>query len=474
MSAASLLGAAVSALGSICSNFGVNIQKYSFMKQEDLTESDKVPYYKNKLWMGGLALVIFGSLGDFVALGLAAQSIVAPIGAITLVANIFFAHYWLGEELTTKDTIGTILIVVGSVLAVAFGDHSSKTYEVKDLVDNYKATGFIVYCIILSIITTLMYFGVKFIEPIKMKLLIAMENYNKAEENNNRKAILRADAVLSILEQEYKKYEKIHPFMYCAISGIFGGQNILFGKMVAELIGNSFDGNNQMTNPLTYVFLICMLLSIFTQLHFLAKALNWFDALYVVPVFQCFFITISTLGGAAYFKEFSSFDTSQAIAFPSGIFLTLFGVYLLSSREMSQEIQRNISQYQLVQGDGEGEADQDPASDEAIISKKRRSLLVPHIETSLLNQKEITSTIHNRLPRRSIYAKTYIHEKRKRQQSILPSSIESNNGNEMIELQNMRGTDMPRQDSVSINSLHEKKKKKKNKSMECQRINYDG
>ena len=52
------------------------------------------------------------------------------------------------------------------------------------------------------------------------------------------------------------------------------------------MIGSSFRGNNQMIYFLTYVFLACMLFCIFSQLHFLAGALKFFDALYVVPVFQ--------------------------------------------------------------------------------------------------------------------------------------------------------------------------------------------
>jgi hypothetical protein len=66
----------------------------------------------------------------------------------------------------------------------------------------------------------------------------------------------------------------------------------LFLLQLAEMIGQSMRGNNQMNYPLTYVFLGCMLFSIFTQLHFLALGLSFFDALYVVPVFQVFFITI--------------------------------------------------------------------------------------------------------------------------------------------------------------------------------------
>ena len=50
------------------------------------------------------------------------------------------------------------------------------------------------------------------------------------------------------------------------------------------------------------------------------------------------FISVSTLGGAAYFKEFSSFGVLQWIMFPLGILCTLTGVYILSSREVKKGI----------------------------------------------------------------------------------------------------------------------------------------
>jgi hypothetical protein len=115
---------------------------------------------------------------------------------------------------------------------------------------------------------------------------------------------------------------------------------VLLSFQLAEMIGMSLRGHNQMIYPLTYVFLACMLFCIFSQLHFLALGLSFFDALYVVPVFQCFFISVSTLGGAAYFGEFARFELLQIIFFPIGITSTLTGVYILSSREMKKGITR--------------------------------------------------------------------------------------------------------------------------------------
>lgn len=45
------------------------------------------------------------------------------------------------------------------------------------------------------------------------------------------------------------------------------------------------------------------------QIHWLAFGLQFFDAVFIVPVFQCFFISVSIFGGGVYFKEFSKMST---------------------------------------------------------------------------------------------------------------------------------------------------------------------
>ncbi len=57
-------------------------------------------YWRQPVWVLGLALVIFGSAADFAALGFAAQTIVAPLGSLTLVSNVFFAPYFSSERVS--------------------------------------------------------------------------------------------------------------------------------------------------------------------------------------------------------------------------------------------------------------------------------------------------------------------------------------------------------------------------------------
>jgi drug/metabolite transporter (DMT)-like permease len=126
-------GAILAILASVASNAGVNLQRYNFIQRELRGVSPSASYWRDRYYVFGLSLVIFGSLFDFAALSMAALSIVAPIGSTTLVANIFFAHYWLKEQLNRADISGTALIIFGSTIAVSFGNHSEHEFTIQQL-----------------------------------------------------------------------------------------------------------------------------------------------------------------------------------------------------------------------------------------------------------------------------------------------------------------------------------------------------
>ena len=122
------VGVVLAAAASIISNLGLNFQKLTHIKISDLDEHAKKHYYKNGVWMAGLFMIILGSICDFAALAFGAQSIIAPLGSLTLVANVFFAPCLLGETLTKRDLIATFTIVLGATIAVAFASHKDTIY----------------------------------------------------------------------------------------------------------------------------------------------------------------------------------------------------------------------------------------------------------------------------------------------------------------------------------------------------------
>ena len=96
------------------------------------------------------------------ALNFGAQSVVAPLGALTLVANTLLATKFLGEEIDKNDVYGIILVIIGSILAVVFGpksDGSSPTID--ELKDNAGNTGFMIFFFLLTGITIADIVGIK-------------------------------------------------------------------------------------------------------------------------------------------------------------------------------------------------------------------------------------------------------------------------------------------------------------------------
>lgn len=309
------IGVALSIAASICSNMGMNVQKFSMIKEGKASRVDREyeerAYIFQPYWVIGLGMVIFGALGDFIALGFAAQSLTTPVGGLTMVANIMFAHMWLGEALSRMDIVATCIILCGVVTVAISADKTEKFYTLQCLLDAYLETEFLVYAFFMGM---LLLFG------------YGINVYLRK---------LRARAGARFDSKEYKKWKKIHPVCPAALSGLVGAQSVLFAKSTAELIKVSLEGDNQFLNGATYVIMLLMFVSIFSQIHWLAMALKDFDAVIVVPVFQCFFITGSIIGGGVLFKEFENLATWELALFMVGITLTQVGVFLLAQREQA-------------------------------------------------------------------------------------------------------------------------------------------
>jgi len=85
---------------------------------------------------------------------------------------------------------------------------------------------------------------------------------------------------------DYQRISKLHPFCCAALSGFLGAQSVLFAKSTTEIIKSTLALEETYIYAFSYLILGLMLLFIFLQLHWMAVALKYFDAVYVVPVFQ--------------------------------------------------------------------------------------------------------------------------------------------------------------------------------------------
>jgi len=296
------VGVIVSILGSVASNFGVNTQKFSMIRE--LRLGHERSYVKQPIWVLGLLLVIMGAIADFAALGFAAQSLITPVGGFTMVANLFFASMWLGEVITRRDLIATGLIIIGIVFVAAFADKGSQCFTLDILLCLYGRTQFIIYAVGITLLVGSVYSCIYMIRKFR-----------------------------SEQDARFEKYKNAYPILCASMSGLLGAQSVLFAKSTIEVLKASFRGENQFVYFATYMIIFFMFASIFGQIHWLAEGLREFDAIIMVPIFQCVFVVFTIIGGGAYFAEFSAFSGVQTVMFPFGVILLVLGVIGLAFHE---------------------------------------------------------------------------------------------------------------------------------------------
>jgi len=303
------VGLILSVVSSITTNTGIGLQKLSMMKEEDRDAEKQRPYICQPMWDAGLVLQITGSIGDFAALAFAPQSLCAPVGGCTIVANLAMAEIWLGEKMSKLDYVATCIVGSGVILSAYFADKSEQCFELFDLMDLYVTPSFLAYgsCVILVLII----------------LYVLVSRYESIRDKFGKHS------------DEYMKVIKLHRFFVPLFSSLIGSQSIIFAKSIAELLKMTARGNNQFIFWETYLLMISMVITIFTQIHWLAKGLKYFDAVYCIPIFQAGFITFASFGGGIYFQEFWNFNLDQMIGFPISIGLIGAGVFLLSFREVT-------------------------------------------------------------------------------------------------------------------------------------------
>lgn len=97
------------------------------------------------IWILGAVCVALGSILDLVSFAFASVSLLAPLGAMTLVLNMFMAPLFLKEKLTSYDVKCTLVILVGTVVAISFGNKNNTSYTLNELLNLYSQLAFLVY-----------------------------------------------------------------------------------------------------------------------------------------------------------------------------------------------------------------------------------------------------------------------------------------------------------------------------------------
>jgi len=102
--------------------------------------------FNHRLWLLGFAIFILSNLtGSLIQIASLPVVILAPLGAVSLLWNAFFARLLLGDVFSPWMIIGTILIAGGAILIAVFGVVPEPTHSLDDLLELFRRPVFVIY-----------------------------------------------------------------------------------------------------------------------------------------------------------------------------------------------------------------------------------------------------------------------------------------------------------------------------------------
>ncbi|KAL8553029.1 hypothetical protein ACS0TY_001634 [Phlomoides rotata] len=244
-------------------------------------------YLLQPLWWAGMITMIVGEVANFVAYIYAPAVLVTPLGALSIIISAVLAHFMLKERLRQMGILGCVSCIVGSVVIVIHAPQEHTPASVQEVWILATQPAFLVYVTVtLSIVGVLMLH----FEP---------------------------------------AYGQTNILVYLGICSLMGALTVVSIKAIGIAIKLTLEGMNQFRYPYAWVFLSVTVVCVITQLNYLNKALDTFNAAMVSPIYYVMFTTLTITASAIMFKDWSGQNMSSITSEICGFITVLSGTIIL-------------------------------------------------------------------------------------------------------------------------------------------------
>ncbi|KAJ7125584.1 hypothetical protein C8R43DRAFT_1111489 [Mycena crocata] len=371
------LGISIGLLASFIQSLGLTIQRKSHVINESLPEHQQRVEHRRPLWLLGFAIFISSNIiGSLVQIASLPVVILAPLGAVSLLWNAFFARLLLGDVFSPWMVLGTLLIAGGAILIAIFGIVPEPTRSLEDLLELFRRPTFVVYfsllgaAVLVSLIIThvseysfsrrLARNNLRAVSPPQtpssaplhipenpsalttgvnntITEAITTERTPLLDRKSNPSAASSRSPSRSPRQhadtpemRSINRTRLILAISYASFSGIISGMCLLFAKSGVELLLLTLGGQNQFWRWEAWVLLLGLVVFALLQLWYLHKALILADPTLVCPSAFCFYNLSSIVNGLVYFDQFSLIPPLHLGLVILGIFVLLGGVWVVS------------------------------------------------------------------------------------------------------------------------------------------------
>ncbi|XP_054779148.1 probable magnesium transporter NIPA6 isoform X1 [Prosopis cineraria] len=252
-------------------------------------------YLLEPLWWAGMVTMIIGEVANFVAYIYAPAVLVTPLGALSIIVSAVLAHFLLKEQLQKMGVLGCISCIVGSVVIVIHAPQEKTPNSVQEIWDLATQPAFLIY------------------------------------------VVATISVVLALILHFEPRHGQSNMLVYLGICSLMGSLTVVSIKAIGIAVKLTLEGINQITYPQSWFFLTVATICVITQLNYLNKALDTFNAAIVSPVYYVMFTTLTIIASAIMFKDWSGQNASSIASEVCGFITVLSGTIILhATRDQDQ------------------------------------------------------------------------------------------------------------------------------------------
>ncbi|KAI1822408.1 DUF803-domain-containing protein [Xylaria intraflava] len=252
-------------------------------------------YLKNAFWWSGMSLMILGEILNFVAYAFTDAILVTSLGAISVVISTVLSAFFLKERLSLIGQVACFLCVVGAVVIVLNAPTESSVANIQEMKYYVVSPGFLSYA------------GVIIVGAIFLAFWAG------------------------------PRYGKKNMFTYISICSWVGGLSVVATQGLGAAIVAQIGGTPQFNQWFLYVVLVFVIATLLTEIIFLNKALNIFNAAMVTPTYYVYFTSTTIISSAVLFRGFKGTPT-QIVTVVFGFLTICSGVVLLQLSKSAKDV----------------------------------------------------------------------------------------------------------------------------------------
>lgn len=244
-------------------------------------------YLKDWLWWGGLLTMGVGEMCNFAAYAFAPATLVTPLGALSVLISAVLSSYLLGEVLNIVGKFGCLLSVLGSILLVIHAPQEQEVTSLEEMSQKLREPGFLVYVSL----------------------------------------VLLASAVLIVFVSP--RYGQTNILVYISICSLLGAFTVSSVKGLGIVLHTLLSDIKVLANPLTWILLVTLIVSIITQVNYLNKSLDMFNTLMVYPIYYVLFTSVVLSTSIILFQEWSRMSPVDVVTTVGAFLVIVVGVAML-------------------------------------------------------------------------------------------------------------------------------------------------